>query len=179
MKTMIATLVILSCAILTACSKSDPAQLAKDHTVVINKPALAFEFTSFNGDTIKSEDLKGNVIVLDFWDSHCAPCLASTPAFEKLYQKFRNRSGVKMFCMDGGFRSMDAEAAFVKKKGYDLPFVYDGGQKCAKQLGFGGVGYLIIIDKRSIIRIQHLGYDRAEDYVGSLSAHIEEYLAEP
>jgi peroxiredoxin len=175
MKTLLTKLVLLCCAILPTYGKSDP----KDHIIVINRPASVFEFTSFNGDTIKSEDLKGTVIVLDFWDSRCHPCLASTPDLEKLYQKFKNRPGVRFFCMDGGFRPMEAEAAFVKKKGYDLPFVYDENQKCAKQLGFGGVGFLIIIDKKSIIRIQHLGYDRAEDYVGLLSKHVEEYLAEP
>lgn len=74
---------------------------------------------------------------------------------------------------------MAEEVAFVKKKGLKVPFVYDENQSCARQLGFGGVGFLIIIDKRSIIRIQHLGYEPAEDFVGSLSGHIEEYLAEP
>ncbi len=145
---------------------------------MMDKPAADFEFTSFNGGSVRSEELKNKVIVLDFWDSHCGPCLAATPDLEKLQRKFANRPEVKILCVDVGWTPLEKEKEFVQKKGYTLDFVYDEKGRNESALGFGGAGFLIVIDRRFHIRMEHIGHSHFEDFVSSLSKNIEQLLSE-
>ncbi len=156
-----------------------PRHISNFYTQQFNKPASEFEFISFEGDRIISSDIKGNVILLDFWDSSCGPCIASMPDLEMLYRKYKSHPNVKIFCVDVGWKPLEKEKEFVQKRGYNAPFVYDEKSRNEESLGFGGSGFLIVIDKKFNIRLQHIGYNRSEDYVGSISRHIEEYLSEP
>jgi thiol-disulfide isomerase/thioredoxin len=155
-----------------------PRFISKVYTEQLHRPAVEFKFVSFKGDTIKSMDIKGNVIVLEFWDSGCKPCIASMPDLERLYQTYKDHPNVKIFCVNVAWKPLEKEKSFVLNKGYNLPFVYDEGKTNEQLLGFNGSGYLIIIDKKYNIRIIHSGYNHAEDFIGSLARHIEHFISE-
>ena len=59
------------------------------------KPLADFSLPRLNGQTVSSQDLKNNIVVLDFWATWCAPCVSEIPAFNKLQAKYRSR-GVKV-----------------------------------------------------------------------------------
>ena len=50
-----------------------------------------FSFTSSEGEYITLDDLKGKVVMLDFWGTWCGPCRMELPNLEKAYQQFRGR----------------------------------------------------------------------------------------
>jgi thiol-disulfide isomerase/thioredoxin len=52
------------------------------------RPAPAFSLKDLNGRTVELADLKGKVVLLDFWATWCAPCVASMPRLQKLHQKY-------------------------------------------------------------------------------------------
>jgi len=66
------------------CAKEETPHLAPDFTL----PGL-------KGQRIKSGDLKGNVVVLDFWATWCGPCIGEIPVFNSLQRKYGAR-GVKV-----------------------------------------------------------------------------------
>jgi thiol-disulfide isomerase/thioredoxin len=156
-----------------------PPFISNHFTHEFHQPASEFTVVSFHGDTISSRSLQGKVVVLDFWESSCGPCVAAVPGLEKLKEKYAGRSDVKIYCVDVGWKPIEKEQEFVTRRNYTLDFVYDRKSAAEKALGFGGAGFLLILDKHFTIRLQHLGYDRSEDFVGSLSHHIDRYASEP
>jgi thiol-disulfide isomerase/thioredoxin len=50
-----------------------------------------FELTLFNGETLALSELRGQVVVLNFWASWCPSCRWEMPAFETMYQEYQDR----------------------------------------------------------------------------------------
>ena len=61
-------------------------QEKKDELTTI-QPSPDFEFITLTGEHISSANLKGKIIVLDFWSTDCTPCTKSMPQMEEFYQK--------------------------------------------------------------------------------------------
>ena len=53
-----------------------------------------FELTLFSGETLGLSDLRGQVVVLNFWASWCPPCRWEMPSFESMYQEYRDQGVV-------------------------------------------------------------------------------------
>ena len=53
----------------------------------------------FSGDTLRLSDLHGQIVVLNFWASWCGPCVTEMPAFERVYNDYRER-GVTFLGID-------------------------------------------------------------------------------
>ena len=99
---------------------------------LLGKPAPALiEVMGWKGDAVKLADLKGKVVLLEFWGYWCGPCIASMPVLFELHEKFADKGlaiiGIHLDA-DGEVDSaqkLDAKIAGFKKevwKGKDLPF---------------------------------------------------------
>ncbi len=58
------------------------------------RPASPFTLTSFSGEKISLEDLRGKVVVLNFWSSWCDPCKEEAPVLEEVWRKYKDRNVV-------------------------------------------------------------------------------------
>lgn len=62
---------------------------------LISKEAPDFELKDVDGHTVRLADLKGKVVVLDFWATWCGPCKASFPMMQKAVNKYKDDQNVK------------------------------------------------------------------------------------
>ena len=89
----------------------------------LGAPAPDFEVTRFNGETLRLSDLRGQVVVLNFWASWCPPCRREMPAFEDAWLGSRDYGVVFV-----GLAANDFEAdarAFADQVGVTYPLGLD------------------------------------------------------
>lgn len=142
----------------------------------------AFELQTFDGEIISSGDLKGKVVVLDFWATWCGPCRKTFPLLEKVYQDYRNHPKVVFYVVNTSWNQDTMEKArdFIEKNGYNLPFVYDEGAKLSDAIVRPrGIPTFCILDKSGRLRIRHVGYlEFWENYPETLAKYIDKQLEE-
>ncbi|WP_254780945.1 TlpA disulfide reductase family protein [Modestobacter sp. DSM 44400] len=85
--------------------------------------APAFSGTLLDGGDFDSSSLAGDVAVLNFWGSWCAPCRVETPQFQEVYADVQD-DGVQFL----GLNVKDVQqlaTAFVESKGVTFPSLFD------------------------------------------------------
>jgi peroxiredoxin len=86
--------------------------------------APKFSGTLLGGGTFSSEELSGDVAVLNFWGSWCPPCRVETPQFQQVYTEVQAR-GVQFLGLNVKETDEQFATAFVKEKGITFPSLYD------------------------------------------------------
>ncbi len=85
--------------------------------IKVGEPAPEISMPGVDGKIIKLSDLKGKVVLIDFWASWCGPCKRSFPELTKLYKKYKNKGfTVYSVSLDG----IDKRSAARYKKAEDL-----------------------------------------------------------
>lgn len=118
-----------------------------------------FSFTSADGEHITLEDLKGKVVLLDFWGTWCPPCVASVPELRNLYRRYPKDSFVLI-----GISSDYDEAKwrdFTDKNRMLWPQYRDKDRRIAEMFSIRAFPTYIIIDHEGILRFQSIGFGSA------------------
>ena len=119
------------------------------------KLAPRFEVMTLDGETVGLSDLKGRVVVLNFWYIGCVPCQVEMPGLNKLVEEFK--TGEVVFI---GF-ALDDEShlrEFLKK----TPFKYKivaGSSSIVKQYGVSAYPTHVLINKQGLIEFTVTGGD--------------------
>jgi thiol-disulfide isomerase/thioredoxin len=146
----------------------------------VSAAAPAFSIRKLDGTVVNSAELRGRVVVLDYWATWCPACRREMPEFEKLYQRYQGNSRVSFWAVDvqDGGETPEKARAYMQNAGYTLPIALSGeisSEGLLKQEGFPS---LVIIDTFGRVRLIHTGYDRSEQFQTRLSGEIDTLLAE-
>ncbi len=119
-------------------------------------------------------DLRGQVVLVDFWASWCAPCLQSLPQLEQWYQTLRAR-GFTVLAVNVDTDRAKA-LAFLKRKPVTFPVVYDPEGWWPEQYGVGGMPASYVVDGQGKLRAVHSGYNEKD--LPRIRQEIEALLSE-
>jgi len=141
---------------------------AQQGPVGIGGRAPEFTLSAFDGKQVSTADLKGQVIVVNFWASWCRPCEQEARELEQAYQMYKDR-GVAFLGVD--YVDTEREAlAYLARFAITYPNGPDLGTRISQAFRIRGVPetYVIGTDGR-IVAVQIGPYDSLESVV----AHIE------
>lgn len=136
------------------------------------EPAPNVALQRADGSVLQLNELRGQVVVVNFWASWCLPCRLEIPYFNRTYQEYRER-GVEFLAV-----SVDAGGwADVEKFQREIPIEYtvvlDEEQAAAEALGgLAGLPVTIFIDREGRVAHKHIGITD----IDALRANIEKLL---
>ncbi|UCF29331.1 MAG: redoxin domain-containing protein [Chloroflexota bacterium] len=134
----------------------------------IGSRAPEFELVDLDGQTMKLSEMRGKIVVINFWATWCEPCKVEMPFFEKLHQK--ELENLEILGINFDEPPLQVEQ-FVED--YDLHFtiLLDPGGKVQQVYRVRGYPTTLIVDGDGIIRYHHIGLiteDQLEHYLSDL-----------
>jgi peroxiredoxin len=120
--------------------------------------ALAPDFTlrSADGRNVRLDELRGQVVLVNFWATWCGPCREEMPRLNSLYEKYR-KSG---FVLLGVNIDDDPHTAIATalKLNVAFPVLLDTDKKVSKLYDLSTMPSTVVIDRDGKMRFQHRGY---------------------
>lgn len=134
--------------------------------------APPFSITTLDEQKLALDDLKGKVVLLDFWATWCPPCVRATPGLTRLYKKYQDRPFVIVGI------SLDEDLSplrkYVKDHTMEWPQYLDRKGAIAKLFGVRPIPTYVLIDHEGIVRETREGWNPSMD--GWLDSAVQKYL---
>ncbi|HRP98561.1 MAG TPA: TlpA disulfide reductase family protein [Rhodocyclaceae bacterium] len=138
-------------------------------------PAPEVDFVTLQGETITTTDLRGKVVLVNFWATTCTSCIKEMPKLVATYERFAAR-GFETIAVAMDYDPPAQVEAYVARSALPFTVALDSGGAVAR--GFDGVRLTpttFLIDKRGRIVHKYLG----EPDFDRLHALLDELLDTP
>jgi thiol-disulfide isomerase/thioredoxin len=136
------------------------------HAELLGKPMPSLELSHWKNGELKQSELKGKVVVLDFWATWCGPCIASIPHNNEMAEKYRDKGVVILgICTANGQEKYEQ---VVNEQGIKYPSARDANLKSQKAYRVMWYPTYAVADRSGKLRAIGLTPDRVDDVVEKL-----------
>ncbi|MBM4403097.1 MAG: TlpA family protein disulfide reductase [Candidatus Cloacimonetes bacterium] len=135
----------------------EPARKARVLSKVMRKRAPEWELPNPEGSMVKLTDLRGKIVILDFWATWCGPCRRLMPVLNQWMQK-QMPEGVVVISINVWETDTDKALAYFQESNFAMKLLY-GYDKLATAYGVEGIPHLAVIDREGFIRFEENGFD--------------------
>ena len=126
-----------------------------------SKPIEQLGWKLFNGKYEKLGDLKGKILVLDFWATYCPPCIEEIPHLKTLQAKYGSKGLQVIGLHVGGEEDKPRIPAFVKRLKIDYPLGYPEDELTYSLLGTDNrIPQTLIFDRAGKLVKKFVSYDK-------------------
>ena len=134
-----------------------------DASTIAKEGMEAPDFTveMFDGQNVRLSDLRGKVVLVNFWATWCPPCREElTRVQADIIDRFAGKDFVFLPISRG--EEKQTVAAFRKRMGYNFPMGLDPDQKIFRRYAKNYIPRNFLVDAEGKIVLASIGYDKAE-----------------
>lgn len=183
---MIALIVVIIAVIALLPSGNEPARETNNKparetneieaTTLVKAGDMAPDFTveMFDGSTVSLAELRGKVVLLNFWATWCPPCREELKHVQKqIIDRFAGEEFVFLPISRG--EAAKTVKAFLQKNGYKFPAGLDPEQAIYKRYASNFIPRNFVIDKQGKIAYLSVGYDEKEfaELIDTVAAQLK------
>jgi thiol-disulfide isomerase/thioredoxin len=160
-------LVVLTAVVPMCFSPAAPAGLPK-----VGARAPDFVLKSGSGHNVRLSELRGQVVMINFWASWCGPCRQELPKLDKLQARYRS-AGFALLAINLDDDRGNADG-MLRRLGVRLAPLYDADKRTAKRYDVDTMPATLIVDRDGRVRYVHRGY--RSGYENKYESEIRELL---
>ncbi len=136
----------------------------KQQDAMIGRPMPDLRLSEWINGPIKKRDLRGKIVVVDFWATWCGPCIRSIPHNNEMMEKYAD-DGVLILGVCGSSRGQDRMAAVAKEHDIRYPVARDATQRSAKAWRVMWWPTYAVVDRKGVVRAVGLQPNFVDDVV--------------
>jgi len=126
-------------------------------------PSAAPDFTlpARDGGSVHLGDLKGQVVMINFWATWCGPCRQEMPLLQQIQAKYESLG----FTLLGVNVEPDSAAAktWLQQVPVSFPILFDQRNEVAERFGVQGMPSSVFVDRAGNVRYVHRGYQPGDE----------------
>jgi thiol-disulfide isomerase/thioredoxin len=145
---VVAAAMLAAMPMATSASETHLRKWVGDETPVLARPDLS-------GRTIDLKELKGRVVLVNFWATWCDPCRDEMPSFERLRDKLKGKPFEVLTVNYGEGKAKIGE--FMRKNNLSLTVLLDPDKEAAAAWKAGGLPMTFLVDARGAVRYSAFG----------------------
>jgi peroxiredoxin len=136
--------------------------------------APSFSLPSRSGDSVSLEQLKGQVVMLNFWASWCGPCRQEMPLLDQMHKRYSSL-GFTLLGVNVEANTKDAER-WLTETPVSFPVLFDKESKVSKLYDVNAMPSTVFIDRKGNVRYLHRGYKPGDEseYLNQIRALLKE-----
>ena len=151
-----AVLLLVGSITWTATSAGSLHPVAQRGVVKPGEPAPNFQLRDMNGQVISLSDLRGKVVLLNFWATWCGPCRIEMPAMERLYRTF-DRKDFEILAVSTDAQGVVVTRPFQQENQLSFPILHDSDFRVGLSYGARTLPMTFMVDRQGIVRQQIFG----------------------
>lgn len=131
--------------------------------LAVNVDDMAPDFTlkRLDGTNLRLQELRGQVVLVNFWASWCGPCLQEMPLLDRMHQRYRDAGFAVLGVNVEGEEKPAREVA--GETGVTFPVLIDAGQKVSERYALEAMPSSVVIDRDGVVRYVHRGYKPGDE----------------
>jgi peroxiredoxin len=157
-------------------SAESPADGESRELVGNKAPEFSVAAVSGKSGTISLRELRGKVVVVDFWGTFCEPCKRSFPKLQHLNAKYADTGLEIVAISEDDVDDKDKIPGFVREYGAHFAIGWDSDKAAAKRYKPQTMPSTFVIDRRGHVRYVHTGFHDGEEV--ELEKELKELLSE-
>lgn len=130
------------------------ASVAQRGVVKPGEPAPNFQLRDMNGRVVALSDLRGKVVLLNFWATWCGPCRIEMPAMERLYRTY-DRKDFEILAVSTDAQGVAVTRPFQQENKLTFPILHDADFRVGLSYGARTLPMTFMVDREGIVR-QHI-----------------------
>lgn len=149
----------------------EPGARAK-HAALEGKEMPKLDVTGWVNGEVKPDDMKGKVVIVDFYATWCGPCMAAIPHNNEMLKKYKDQ-GLVIVGVCTSSNGQEKMEQTVKDRGIEYPTARDPDLKSEKAWEVQCYPTYAVIDRKGIVRAIGLQPNHVEEVVKKLLAEKE------